>query len=471
VKHGHGPPGSARWLLERALPADVREDVSGDLEEMFRRRTVSEGLTRSRVWYWRQTLSFSAHFLMERLRDRPAETSRTSGAHAAALPREDWMSTGMSWMDFKLGWRMLVKYPGLTLVGGLGMAVAIAIGAGSFALIYASLHPTLPLDEGERIVGLENWDADINNQDYRSLHDFVSWRDELKSVETIGAFRAIQRNLVAPDGRSEAIAVAEMTASGFQVARVPPLLGRPLVSADERTGAPAVLVIGYELWRTRFASESSIIGRSVRLGATVHTVVGVMPPGFEFPVNHRAWVPLRLNPSDYERRQGPRISVFGRLAPGVTLERAQVELTTIGQRTAAAFPKTHERLRPRVVLYTETMFDDEPRRGLHFMQVLISLLVVVVGVNVAILVYARTATRQTEIAVRTALGASRRRIVGQFFVEALVLSLVAASAGLFLANVALRQADAAAKQLAAPMGSVPFWMTFELSSGTVVYVE
>lgn len=380
------------------------------------------------------------------------------------------MGTGMSWLDFKLALRMLVRYPGLTLVGGLGMAIAIAVGASSFAFIYASLHPTLPLPEGERVVGLETWDARVNNQEERILHDFVTWRNELKSVQDIGAFRAIARNLIAPDGQTELVSVAEMTASGFRVARVPHLLGRPLVDDDERKGTVPVAVIGYDVWKTHFASNPSVIGQTVRLGATVHTVVGVMPEGFGFPVNHRVWVPLQADPSDYERRQGPPITVFGRLAQGVTIETARAELTTIGQRTAAAFPKTHERLRPRVVLYTELWFDDGPRRELHFMQLLISMLVVVVGVNVATLVYARTATRQGEIAVRTALGASRRRIVAHLFVEALVLSTAAAVAGLGIAKFALRQADVAAKQFGAMLGGLPFWMNFDLSSGTVIYV-
>src|SRR5687767_5479012 len=111
----HGPPAVARWMLERALPGDVREDVSGDLEENFRRRRRRSGALRSRLWYWAQALSFSTHFFVERLRERHRQTD---------------MSIGFSWMDFKLGFRMLTRYPGLTLVGVLGMAVGIAIAAG-----------------------------------------------------------------------------------------------------------------------------------------------------------------------------------------------------------------------------------------------------------------------------------------------------------------------------------------------------
>src|SRR5690606_18644787 len=115
-----------------------------------------------------------------------------------------------------------------------------------------------------------------------------------------------------------------------------PLLGRPLRPEDERTSSPPVVVIGYDVWRTRFASDPAIVGREVRLGTTVHTVIGVMPEGFAFPVNHHAWIPFRESATGYERREGPAIQVFGRLAEGATLESARAELTAIGEGMALA---------------------------------------------------------------------------------------------------------------------------------------
>jgi putative ABC transport system permease protein len=370
------------------------------------------------------------------------------------------------WLDLKLGVRMLIKYPGLTAVGVLGMAVGIGIGAGSFAFFYSYLDPPLPLDEGERVVGIRIWDAAANQGEPHALHDFATWRDELDSVEDLGAFRTLRRNLIAQDGSSELVSVAEITASGFRLARVPPLLGRYLIEEDGREGAPPVAVIGHEVWRTRYGSDPAAVGRTVRLGNVVYTIVGVMPEGFAFPVNHRLWVPLRANPSEYERRQGPAIDVFGRLAPGVTMESAQAELTTIGQRTAAAFPKTHEHLRPRVVPYTALWFDELSRWEVRILQFFLILLLVVVCVNVAILIYARTATRQAEIAVRTALGASRGRIVAQLFIEALVLSTTAAVVGLVLARLALGQVSAVLER---ELGGAPFWSSYGLTYETVLY--
>ena len=457
-------------MLLLAYPSRIREERGGDMWLTFERHLRDARVTgRFAVFnLWRREVATlwrgGRGARISARKRRPAQRPRIGPAL-----KKSFMGAGMSWLDFKLGLRMLIKYPALTLVGGLGMAVAIAIGASFFTISYSYIQPTLPLDEGERVVGIENWDGGANDQDRRSLHDFVTWRDELESVEDLGAFRTVGRNLIVPDGPTEPVGVAEMTASGFRVARVPPLLGRTLVEEDEREGALPVVVIGYDVWQTRFAGDPAIVGRDVRLGNTMHTVVGVMPEGFAFPINHSFWAPLQADPADYERRQGPEIYVFGRLAPGVTLEEAQAELTTIGQRTAAAFPETHGQLRPLIVPYTALPGIFSGTSWEFFLaQLLLSMLLVAVCANVAILVYARTATRHGEIAVRTALGASRLRIVAQLFVEALVLSAGAAAVGLVIARLALRQVDFFLAQ--AFDGQLPFWMDLGLSPGTVVYV-
>lgn len=213
---------------------------------------------------------------------------------------------GFSWLDVKLGVRMLAKYPGLSLVSVIGISVAIAIGAGGFGLIHATVDAPLPLDEGERIVTVHNADAAKPfNQDQQTAHDFLQWRDQLTTVRDLAAFTPRSTSLFIPGGSVDQVRIAHMTPSGFRVARVAPILGRPLLDDDERPGAPPVLVIAHEEWQHRFGGDPGIIGWPVRLDGETHTVVGVMPEGFRFPVNHHYWVPLRLDPSAHEIGGGP----------------------------------------------------------------------------------------------------------------------------------------------------------------------
>ena len=376
----------------------------------------------------------------------------------------------VSRLDVKLGLRMLTKYPGLSLVSLIGMTVAIAIAAGAYGAVDAMMDSSLPLDEGERIVAVQNSRIDDweGAAEPHAVHDFVQWRRDLESVQDLTAFNNETRNLVQAEGVTDVISVARMTASGFRVARVAPLLGRPLLDDDDRVGAQPVVVIGYDEWQSRFNADEDIIGRQLRLGTVLHTVVGVMPEGFRFPVNHQYWIPLPLEPARHERGQGPAITMFGRLAPGATMEQAQAELARMGAQASAAWPRTHANLRAQVLPYTYPYSGiNTPARVMRFhaIKLAIGLLLVVVAVNVSVLVYARTATRLGEIAVRTALGASRRRVVTQLFVEAVVLSGIAAALGLGIAGFALATMN---ELTLGP--SAPFWMEYRLSLSLVLYV-
>jgi predicted permease len=382
--------------------------------------------------------------------------------------RRSWPN--ISWLDFRLGVRMLLKYPGLTVVGGLGMATAIAIGAGFNSYISVMQDPTLPLPVGDRLVSLQNWDIRLSYTDRRSLHDFVTWRAQLRSVEEVSAFRDLTRNLVSGDGSAEPISIAEMSASGFRAAGARPIIGRHLVDEDERPGAPPVVVIGYDVWQRRFESDAQIVGRQLRFGSTFHTIVGVMPDGFAFPVNHSFWMPFRADPTAHARRAGPEIRVFGRLGQGKTIEDASAELSVIGQNASASYPRTHEYLRARVFPYTRsvTVASGDPYEddGITVaVRIMVILLLCVICVNVAALVYARTAMRRGEILVRTAIGASRARVVSQLFVEAFVLALSSAAVGLGVVAFALEFAA----NVQTSQGNLPFWFELRLTPGVILY--
>lgn len=298
------------------------------------------------------------------------------------------------------------------------------------------------------------------------MNDLAPWRESLTSIEELGAYRTIDRNVITRDGRSEPMRIAEMDASGFRLSGISPLMGRYFSADDARAGAPPVVVVGYDVWQNRFEGRADVLGQTVWLGAAAHTIIGVMPKGFAFPINNRIWTPLQLTPAMFEPGRAPPLEVFGRLVANATLRDAQRQLSTIGQRFAAADSATHGHVRARVVPYTQSFMEGAPWL-LHGLQVLIGALLVVIGTNVAVLVYARTASRAGEIAVRLALGASRGRIIAQLFAEALVLSALAAAVGLVVAHVALQHINAV---LAAMGGEqLPFWMHFGITPGVVVY--
>ncbi len=373
----------------------------------------------------------------------------------------------VSSLDFTLAWRMLLRFPGLSSVCVFGMAVGIAVATTAFTVVAMMMDTRLPLPEGDRIVSMVSFDASTSNREFRLAHDYAAWR-EMASMEDVGINREVTRTLIIEGRTPEPITAAEISSSAFRVAGVSALRGRYLMPEDEALGAADAVVIGYDEWVRRFGGDPDIIGQSVQLGPLMYHIVGVMPEGFAFPVNHTFWIPWRGHAANYQPRTGPQVGIYGRLGAGATLESAQAELREIGRRAAADSPSTHQHLRPQVMPYVYAFTDmGEPGNflAMRAIQLALVLLLIVVCVNVAILVYARTATRQGEIAVRSALGASRRRIVGQLFVEALTLASVAAAIGVSLVSVALPILEAAF--LGITDGRMPFWLDFRLSTATV----
>ena len=408
--------------------------------------------------------------------------ARTSTLTVPRAAEERRRFATVSWLDVKLALRMFAKYPGLSLVAVAGMALAIAIGAGYFSIVGILLDSTVPIEGGDRLVIIKN--RQVSGPDVvrtgrigqpgATAHDFMQWKEQVTSVTELAAFRDDRRNLITEDGRTQLVRVAAITASGMRSTRVAPLLGRTILEGDEHPGAPPVIVLGYEQWQRRFEGDAGILGRTVRVDEVPHAIVGVMPEGFAFPVLHRAWVPLRLTGLDGSAGAGPSLHVFGRLADGLSLSDARAELSAVGERMAAAFPQSHRTLRPQVMGYTQAFVALEgpemeiAERGV---QLGAGLLLLVVAVNVAVLVYARTATRFAEIAVRTALGATRGRVVAQLFVEALVLSVASAAAGLTLVLIAFAQLRDYQRNSPDPADAMPYWIEPALSTGAIVYVS
>jgi hypothetical protein len=411
--------------------------------------------------------------------DEARRTARVQLGGITQLRESRRAAWGLPWLDgfaldAKLGLRMLRRSWGLTLAGGLAMTIVITIAAVAFVFLDEFMGRTAPpLDEGERVVALQTWDAEAHRRRDTSRRDLERWRATLQSVEDVGGFQTIERRLIVESRPAEWVRVAEISASGFRLARVPPLLGRWIAEADEHVAAAPVVVIGYDVWRSRFASDPAVIGHTVSLGEILHTVVGVMPEGFAFPFNHRFWIPLRPDPSG-SVRHAPQGVVFARLAPGVSLDGAQAELTTIGLLPPATGPTSGDAHSPRVVPYTFAFTDDVERGELAWTQriilLLVTLLLVPPCLNIAVLIYARTVTRQEEFAARYALGASRGRIVVQLFIEVLVLASAAGGLALALTRPILDQIGEIFRRHPEMGGSLPFWADFEFSFRAALFV-
>jgi putative ABC transport system permease protein len=448
------PPRLAQWLVTHAVPSDIRDDVAGDLSEMFHRDLEDDGAARATARYWRNAISCSIRFGVERCRNL---------LHGGVMP--------IGWrMDLMLAARMLVRHPALSAIAVFGITVAIALAATMFTIVGEQLNPPdLPLPQGDRVVALLKWDVARNQPAPIEVQELLTWREELSALRDVGGFRTVTKNLIVPPASPEPIDVAEMSAAGFEVAGISPLIGRVIRADDERAGADPVVVIGYAEWRSRFGANPAVLNTRVQLGGTHHTVVGVMPEGFAFPINHSYWIPLRLDSSS-DPLGRPPLSVFARLADDATVPSAHAQLTVIGERARATSARVHQDVRPRVVSYTHQfpeMEDPDNKLGLQLVRFFVAILLIVISINIAVLVYARTAARHAEIALRTALGASRGRIVAQLFGEGLVLAALGAVAGVSIAAVALVEVREALSQQGQ---ALPFWMRMDLSAHTMMYI-
>lgn len=375
---------------------------------------------------------------------------------------------GFAWLggfslDFKLGLRMFRKHLALSLIGGFGMAVAVAIGATCFVFM-TFYYSDPPVEDGHRVVTVDYLDGVADSRS--TLFDYQLWKDELGSLEDLAAYRTVSRNLESPVSGAGPVEVAEVTGSVFRLARIPPLLGRPLLDSDEVEGAPPVIVIGHREWRRRFAADPAVVGREVRLDGVSHTVVGVMPEDFRLPVNHGFWTAIATG-IPFEPAEGPAIHVFGRLAPGVEAGAAQAEAGVIGARMIAEYPQIYGRSEAAIRPYIRHILDlqEVPGWMVWLLQLFGCLVLVVVAANVAVLFYARAVQRRAELTVRSALGASRSRIVTQLFLEALAISAVAATLGLLIARAGWSQL-LSREEL---RDILPYWLLVGPPPETVLY--
>ncbi|HYW33116.1 MAG TPA: ABC transporter permease [Gemmatimonas sp.] len=371
-----------------------------------------------------------------------------------------------SMLDLRLASRMLVKHPGLTVIATIAVAFAIAVGTVGFEIARQALWPTIPLPDGNAIVALRNWNVVDNAQVPASRRDYELWRNGLGTITDLGAVEVEERSIAVAAGPGQPETVANVTASTFALTRVPALTGRTLLEADERSGAEEVVVVGYDFWKNRLNGAADAVGRVIRISGTPVTIVGVMPRGYGFPQQNGVWRPLHL-----ERipETSPSLRyVFGRLAPGRTREEATAQTAVIGARAAAMFPETNKNVRLQVLSLPDAVSDLPEAAALMLASIngFLVLLGALLCGNVAMLLFARAVSRERELIVRSALGASRARLIVQFFAEALLLSVVGAVVGLLVARVALARTWT---MIEGQTGPLPFYIDTSLSTTTVLY--
>jgi predicted permease len=361
-----------------------------------------------------------------------------------------------SWLDVKLGLRMIPRHPGVSLVIVFSLALGIPVSLLPHHLLDAATGQSPPFHDGERVVGIMG--AGKEGPQHLRLGDYEQLRTRLTTFASLGAaIPGNKVNVITKDGQPGSARGALITASSFTLARVPPMMGRALSAADEVEGAQDVAVVGHEFWRTRLGAADDVVGTTLRIGGIPTTIVGVMPEEFALPSAEEFWLPLRVRSIDYGNGLGPAVWVYGRLADGVGLSTARAEVSVVGLQTV---PRVRpDSTRAQAVAFSTLEFG-EPQGVLMQMFLLIAQVVPLIFLlmacgNAGILLLARTATRSGEFALRTALGASRARIVGQLFVEALLLALLATGVGLFVIDVILARVE--------PHLPLPFWLDLGLT--------
>ncbi len=367
--------------------------------------------------------------------------------------------------DLRFGFRMLVRNPGLAAIAITAFALGIGLTTVMFSIVYGALMRGLPFPEPERLVHLEESRPEHGVESRAvAIADFVDWRAQQTAFEDLSGFAVGTANLAVAGEKPDRKSAAYTTASMFDLVGVRPRIGRGFTSADDAPGAPQVILLSDGLWRDRFGADPEMVGRAIRVNGEPTTIMGVMPPGFQFPILQDLWVNLRPDPTALPRGEGRRLEVFGRLKPGMTLGGAGANLAAITRRLGEAYPATNQGTVPLLKPYTEEYIGPEISSMLYTMLAGVFGVLLIACANVANLLLARTALRSKEVAIRTALGASRTRLIGQMLFEAALLALIGAALGLVIAALGVRMFNDAMVD-----SRPPFWIDIRLHPPVLLF--
>ncbi len=329
--------------------------------------------------------------------------------------------------DLRYGGRSLLRNPGFTLVAVITLALGIGANTAIFSVVNAVLLRPLGYRDADRLVTLLH-----DGTDPVAVANYIDWRDQSRSFEAMGAADYWSANLTGGDVPEHVLGL-KVTQNLLPMLGVRPLLGRLFAPGEDRIGSDHEAILSYRLWQRRFNGDAGILGKSITLSGQAFTVVGVMPAGFKFApfwaTHAELWVPNAFGDRIYNRGANS-LRVFARLKRGVTIEQAQAEIATITGRLEKKYPGTNRGI---IVTPLKENVVGKVRTPLLMLLAAVGFVLLIACANVAHMLLARTSDRQKEIAVRTALGAGRSRLIGQFLTENLLLSCAGALAGLMLA--------------------------------------
>jgi putative ABC transport system permease protein len=336
--------------------------------------------------------------------------------------------------DLRYGVRVLLKSPTFTAVAVIALALGIGANTAVFSVVNAVLLKPLPYKDSDRLVMMFGASLETGRGNGSvSPPDFLDYRERNQVFERYAAYTSGGASFsLTGAGEPERVQGVRVTEGFFETLGIDPALGRSFSPEEEQPGREQVAIISNGLWQRRFGSDPEMVGKAVMLNDRSFTVVGVMPAGFQFPRETEIWVPIAFKTPQTSVRRFHFLRPIGRLKPGVDIQQAQAEFTSIARQLAAAYPESNRDYGARLISLTEQTVGDM-RQPLLVLGCAVAFVLLIACANVANLLLARASARQKEIAIRAALGATRARVARQMLTESVLLSLLGGAFGLLVA--------------------------------------